>query len=52
MQWIYIRRISKSETQTHPVHGSNSKVKAGWPLISVECSSGTNLACLLANSEL
>lgn len=38
--------------KTHPIDGSNSKVKAGWPLISVEYSGSTDLACLLANGEL
>lgn len=38
--------------KTHPIHGSNRKVKAGWPLIPVESSSSTDLACLLANGKL
>lgn len=38
--------------KTHPIHGSNRKVKAGWPLIPVEYSSSTDLACLLANGKL
>lgn len=38
--------------KTHPIDGSNSKVKAGWPLISVEYGFSTDLACLLANGEL
>lgn len=38
--------------KTHPIHGSNRKVKAGSPLIPVEYSSSTDLACLLANGKL
>lgn len=38
--------------KTHPIDGGNSKVKAGWPLISVEYGGSTDLACLLANGEL
>lgn len=38
--------------KTHPIHGSNSKVKAGWPVIPVEYGSSADLACLLANGEL
>lgn len=36
----------------HPVHGSYSKVEAGWPFISVEGGAGANLPGFFADGEL